>query len=85
MIFVRKLVLACLINSTKYIFISYSAHIWIKKCFQGILYLGYMQVSTLKQLASANVHSSPTVIPDYHTGCIKKTATSEFPKKSTLF
>ena len=34
MIFVRKLVLACLINSIKYIFISYSAHIWIKKCFR---------------------------------------------------
>jgi hypothetical protein len=32
MIFVRKLVLACLINSIKYISISYSAHIWIKKC-----------------------------------------------------
>jgi hypothetical protein len=34
MIFVRKLVLACLINSITYIFISYSAHIWIKKCFR---------------------------------------------------
>ena len=61
MIFVRKRVLACLINSIKSLFRT--LHI---SGLKSILYLGYMQVSTLKQLASANVHSSPTVIPDYH-------------------
>jgi hypothetical protein len=65
MIFVRKLVLACLINSIKYIFISYSRHICGLKSVSGNP-VSRMQVSTLRQLASANVHLSPTVIPDYH-------------------
>jgi hypothetical protein len=65
MIFVCKLVLGCLINNIKYIFILYSAHISEFKSVSGNP-LPWIQVSKLRQLASANVYSSPTVIPHYH-------------------
>jgi hypothetical protein len=53
-------------NSIKYIFTSYSRHIsGLSESVSGNP-VSRIQVSTLRQLASANVHSSPTVIPDYH-------------------